>query len=444
MLKETEIGIIPQDWDVVCIEDVASHQKYALSMGPFGSNITKDNFVPQGVPVIRGNNLTTYRFLDSDFAFVSDEKADELVSSNVKPNDIVITHRGTLGQVGIIPEKSKYPRYVVSQSGMKLTCDREQVDPNFVFYWLKSPKGQQELLKNTSQTGVPAIAQPLSSLRKILLPKPSIREQHAIAKILYDLDSKIELNQQMNKTIEAIGKITFKQWFVNFEFPNEEGRPYKSSGGQTVYDEELEEKIPTGWEVRAINDIVTVRGGSTPSTENVEYWDGGQISWCTPKDLSRLDSPILLDTERKITEKGVATISSGLLPVGTVLLSSRAPIGYLAISEIPVAINQGFIAIVCDKAISKYFMLFWLQQNMDTIESRAHGTTFQEINKANFRSIRILVPAEDVLRKFDELVHPLFRTAVENEKGRVILSQMRDLLLPRLMSGKIRVPVEVN
>lgn len=440
--KQTEIGLIPEDWEVRTIDDIKSTNKSALSMGPFGSNIKKEFFVKEGVPIIRGNNLNSYRFLDEDFVFLTEKKADDLRSSNCQPGDIIVTHRGTLGQIGLIPRKSRYKRYVVSQSGMKLSCDESQVISEYVFYFLKSPIGQHLLLRNTSQTGVPAIAQPLTSLRNVLLPVPNINEQKRIAKIFEDLNDKIDLLQKQSKTLEEICNIIFKHWFIDFEFPNEEGKPYKSSGGKLIYNEELRKEIPRGWEIQTINDAVTVKGGSTPSTTNSRYWENGNINWCTPKDLSELKSSVLLDTERKITENGLSTISSGLLPIGTVLLSSRAPIGYLAISEIPVAVNQGFIAVVCNKIISKYFMLFWLYHNLDVVKSRAHGTTFEEINKANFKEIQILVPSKETLKDFDNVVQSLYQKLVKNEKEIIILSETRDMLLPKLMSGKIRVPVE--
>ena len=161
--KQNEIGKIPEEWEVKTIDEIKSGAKSALAMGPFGSNIKKEFFVKEGVPIIRGNNLTSYRFLDDDFVYLTEEKADELRSSNCHPGDIVITHRGTLGQVGLIPRRSRFRRYVISQSGMKLSCDELQALSEYVFYFLKSPIGQRLLLRNTSQTGVPAIAQPLTS-----------------------------------------------------------------------------------------------------------------------------------------------------------------------------------------------------------------------------------------------------------------------------------------
>jgi len=149
----------------------------AFAMGPFGSNIKTENFVQSGVPVIQGRNLNGTRLDESDFVFLTDDKADELSASVVKSGDIVITHRGTLGQVVMIPRISKYPRYVVSQSQMKVSVDEDEMSPEFVTYWLQSSMGQAELFAYASQTGVPAIAQPLASLRKMRVICPPLDEQ---------------------------------------------------------------------------------------------------------------------------------------------------------------------------------------------------------------------------------------------------------------------------
>ena len=265
---------------------------------------------------------------------------------------------------------------------------------------------------------------------------PPENEQRAIASILGELDDKIELNRQMNAALEAIGQAIFKHWFVDFEFPNEDGKPYRSSGGEMV-DSELG-AVPEGWEVTSIGDVVKVVGGGTPSTKNPAFWEGGTHHWTTPKDLSNISSPVLLDTARKITDAGLAKISSRLLPTGTFLLSSRAPVGYTAIAQVPLAVNQGYIAIPPTERLSSLFLLHWTRVNLETIKGRACGTTFQEISKKNFRPIKVAVPTPEILTRFDRTVGRLFERIVANEQESRALISIRDTLLPKLMSGEIR------
>jgi len=248
----------------------------------------------------------------------------------------------------------------------------------------------------------------------IYLPE-SESEQKAIVEVLSSLDDKIDLLHRQNKTLEQLAETLFRQWFV----------------------EEAEES----WEVGTIEDVISVKGGTTPSTSNPDFWDG-EIYWTSPRDLANNASIFLFNTERKITEKGLAQIGSGLLPIGTVLLSSRAPIGYLAITEIPLAINQGYIAIICDKSISNYFMFLWCKANMETIENAGNGSVFQEISKSSFKTLEFVKPPKDKLLKFDKTVEPIFQKIKSNQIQIRTLTQLRDALLPKLMSGEIRIDLE--
>ncbi len=281
---------------------------------------------------------------------------------------------------------------------------------------------------------------------------PPLPEQRAIAHILGTLDDKIELNRRMNETLEAMARALFKSWFVDFDpvRAKMEGRWRRGESlpglpahlydlfPDRLVDSELGE-IPEGWEVKPIGDLAEVVGGSTPKTERPEYWEGGAHNWATPKDLSGISIPVLLDTDRKITDAGLAQISSGLLPKGTVLLSSRAPIGYLAIAETPVAINQGFIAMKARPGISNLFLLRWASAAHDEIVSHANGSTFLEISKTSFRPIRTVVPSTPVMEAFDRMSRPLFRKVVENERASRTLAAIRDALLPKLISREPRV-----
>lgn len=294
---------------------------------------------------------------------------------------------------------------------------------------------------------IPSTTRSAVYVRELNIP-PRV-EQEKIADILGSLDDKIELNRQLNCTLEAIAKAIFKAWFLDFEPIKAKVAGATGFRGmpQTVFDQ-LPERftdselgpVPQGWDYVPIGDLVDVIGGGTPSTKNASFWEGGENAFCTPKDLSRLSAPVLLDTERHITQAGVDKISSGQLPVGTVILSSRAPIGYLALAETPVSVNQGIIAMVTGE-IPNTYVLLWTQANMEVIESRAGGSTFAEISKKNFKPIPSLRPDETTLKAFDDLVKPLFDRIASNEREAQTLSAIRDTLLPKLISGELRVPV---
>ncbi len=281
---------------------------------------------------------------------------------------------------------------------------------------------------------------------------PDFNEQRAIAHILGTLDDKIELNRKMSQTLEEMARGLFKAWFVDFEpvrakmqgcWQRGQSLPGLPAHLYDLFPDRLVEselgEIPEGWEVKYISELAEVVGGSTPRTEHAEYWEGGTHCWATPKDLSALLVPVLLDTERKITDAGLSQVNSGLLPKGTVLLSSRAPIGYLAIAEVPVAVNQGFIAMKPRQGVSNLFLLRWAHAAHNEILSHANGSTFLEISKTNFRSIRVVSPRDPVMNAFDQLSHPMYCKVVQNERESRTLAALRDALLPRLIRGELRV-----
>ena len=279
-------------------------------------------------------------------------------------------------------------------------------------------------------------------------PVPSSNEQRTIADVLGALDDKIEQNRRTMQVLEQLARAIFRAWFVDFEpvkakaagaasFPSM-SQPVFDALPTRFADSEIG-PLPEDWKVKAIGDVVTTKGGGTPNTKNPEYWDGGEHCWVTPKDMSRLSHPILLDTERHITDAAINSISSGMLPVGTVLMSSRAPVGYLGIAKVPTAINQGFIAMVCDGPLPPIYVLNWALISMDVIKAHASGTTFPEISKKNFRPLPVVLPTGDVIAAYQQTSDPILELLAACVKENMQLTQVRDYLLPKLLSGTVRM-----
>ena len=324
-----------------------------------------------------------------------------------------------------------------SQDFVNWVCS-DKLNPHFLKYALLS---EQRALRMFAVGSVHStIYFPEVKGFNLCMPPRAIQDQ--IVATLGALDDKIGLNRRMNQTLEAMARALFRDWFVDFGPTRAKmagTARYLSDDLWSLFPDGLDtDGKPEGWEVSTIGDEVRVVGGSTPSTKEPFFWDGG-INWATPKDLSNLAAPVLLETSRTITQAGLAKISSGLLPVGAVLLSSRAPIGYLAIAEVPVAINQGFIGMICDKRLSNVFAWLWTLESMEAILAKANGSTFQEISKGNFRPLPVVMPKDSILKSFDALVKPIYQRIAQNEKESRTLAQTRDLLLPRLMSGELRI-----
>jgi type I restriction enzyme S subunit len=357
-----------------------------------------------GIPLIATNCVNNTNLYPSyeNLRYVSQETYDNWFRSHPQPGDILLTLKGSQnGAVCLVPDPVGF---VIAQDMVALRIDENIIDPLFVFAVLRSPDVQSQI-KNLDVSGViPHLKK--SDFDKLILPYPEPPIQKEIGDFYFNLSCKIDLLHRQNKTLEAIAETLFRQWFI--------------------------EEAQEDWEEGPLDDVISVKGGTTPSTKEPEYWDG-DIHWTSPRDLSNHNSVFLFDTDRKITEKGLAQIGSGLLPIGTVLLSSRAPIGYLAITDIPVAINQGYIAIICDKSISNYFMYLWCKANMKEIKNAGNGSVFQEISKSNFKTLEIQIPSSRILDNFERAISPTFEKIKANQKQIQTLEKLRDTLLPKLM-----------
>jgi restriction endonuclease S subunit len=365
------------------------------------------------------------------------------------PGDLFVSLKGAtkdgemIGSVARVP--ASVPSGRLTQDTVKLEFrEVDRPTSNFIYWVLRTPQYRTYCAGRARGSAVVA----LSREDFLTYPVPAITSTRMrIVDVLEELDEKIELNRRMNATLGAIAGALFQSWFVDFDPVRAklDGRqPFGLDEATAAlfpatFQDSKAGHIPSGWAIKPVGEVIECVGGGTPSTAEPKYWEGGTHHWTTPKDFSSLQAPILLDTDRKLTDAGISKISSGLLPAGTLLLSSRAPVGYLAIVDMPVAINQGFIAMKCNERASNYFMLNWCQTNMAEIESRATGTTFAEISKQNFRPIPVVLPLKELMAAFTARVSPLYAQVTANLHQSRTLATLRDTLLPELLSGRLRV-----
>ena len=415
--------------------------------------VTSDSSITYGVVKPGDEDIAGVRLVRSGdvIASITDLKklrtitrkvSDQYKRTILEGGELLVSLVGNPGEVMIAPEHFSGHNIARQVAMIRLKSD---FNNRYVYYSFKSPK-TRSVLTSLSKGSVQQVIN-LSDLQQLEMDVPSLEVQKAISHILGTLDDKIELNQKMNQTLEEIAKAIFKSWFVDFDpvRAKAEGRPtglppeISDFFPDELVDSEIGE-IPKGWEVKTISDLAECAGGATPSTKNPDFWEDGRHMWTSPKDLSASKSIHLLETDRKITEAGLKKISSGLLPIGTVLLSSRAPVGYLALTTEPTAINQGYIALKPKNGVSNYFLLHWCQSNLDEIKNRASGTTFAEISKAAFRPIPAVEPCNDVMGRFHKFVAPLYERVLISSKEIKTLSELRDTLLPKLISSELRIP----
>lgn len=428
-------------------------------MGPFGSKLKTENFVQAGTPVIRGGNLTDSKFNDNGLVFVDDAKADELKSAWAFPLDIVITHRGTLGQAAIIPASATHKKYIVSQSQMKLSIDQSKADPYFIYYFLNSPIGQQRLLANTSQVGVPAIAQPTGSIKAIEIDLPEyVEDQAAIARVLRSFDDKIELNRRLSETLEATAQALFQSWFVDFDpvRAKASGEAHESICQRlgltpellAMFPDRLVEselgEIPEGWEVRPAGQLSDIGIGKTPPRKEIEWFSNNpeHYRWISIRDMGQADA-FARQSGETLTPEAVERFNIRRVPDYTVLLSFKLTVGRLAITDGEMTTNEAIahFKLGGESGVTTEFLYFYLK-SFDFDRLGSTSSIAEAVNSRMIRDLPVLAPIKDLMTAFSlqtrDLLHEI--RAIGREADNLI--QTRDALLPKLLSGEVTVPPE--
>lgn len=362
--------------------------------------------------------------IDFEHAYkISEEDYKKIISrSKVDQWDILISMIGAYCGFCCI-ESSTQTDYAIKNVGLFKIGD--ELKCRWLYYYLTSPQGKEQLSILRSGSSQPYI--PLGALRNLDIPVPSTQYMELTISILKSLDDKIELNRRINENLEQQAQALFKSWFVDFE-PFKDGKFVDSELGM----------IPEGWRVGTLEEIGQIIGGGTPSKANSSFYCENGIPWITPKDLSINKSKYISRGENDITEIGYRNSSAKKIPAGSVLFSSRAPIGYIAIANNEVTTNQGFKSVIPTKAGTCFIYLF-LQLYKKYIESLATGSTFKEASGALMKSLKLKIPPQSIFENFEFMLNPLFSQQCVLESEIDHLSKLRDTLLPRLMSGELAI-----
>ena len=346
----------------------------------------------------------TGKYISQTSEFLTADAIKKFNIPIIPAGTLLMSFKLTVGRLGFT-EYNMCSNEAIAQLPIK---DPDIVDKNYLYYYLKNFN-----FDSLSSTSSIATAVNSKTVKNISVNLPPLDRQKKIANILGSLDEKIELNRRMNETLEQLGQALFRHYFVD----NPEAK---------------------SWDDVKVGELVDIKGGGTPSTKNSSFW-GGDIVWSSPRDLANQRCHFLMRTDKTITKQGLSKISSGMLPAGTLLLSSRAPIGYIAFAGVDMAINQGYIAFLPKAKLSNYFIYFWLKNNIQKIKDSANGSTFLEISKTAFRNIYIKQPNQLLHNKFQYEAMIILDKIRDNEAEIYNLTSLRDSLLPKLISGEIEV-----
>jgi type I restriction enzyme, S subunit len=430
------------DWPLMTIAECASGEPYSTQIGPFGEKIRAQNYTVNGAPVLRGTNVNPEgRFHDDDFVFIDPALADREFNKFVcEADDVILCHKGTLGKIGIVPKRSRFKRYIMGNSMMKVRCDRSKLEPLYLYYWLCSRDGQHYLFSRVSQVGVPQIQRPLGTLREAMIPVPPLTEQKAIAAVLGSLDDKIELNRRMNATLEAMVRALFQSWFVDFDPVRAklDGRQPTDLDPATtaLFPNEFEDSelgpIPKGWRVGKLGEVAM-----------------NPRRTVSPKDIRPNTPYIALEhmPRRSIALdqwSGSAEVTSGKFEFRKreILFGKLRPYFH----KVGIAPLDGVCStdiLVIAPSTPEWFGFVLGHASSDELVNFTNlastGTKMPRTNWSDISCFAVVLPREDIAEAFTDFVVPIADLIISNAHTARRLAAARDALLPKLLSGEIKL-----
>lgn len=400
-------------------EHIATQKGYAFKSGWFCDS---------GRPVVKVKDFTANSVDPIGVTHVSEEIAVQYLKYQLRTGDVVIQTVGSWpsAPASVVGKCIRIPRSVdrslLNQNAVKIS-PLSSLDGGFLYYTLKNP-AFSEYIVGTAQGAASQAAITLESIRGYKINLPPLPIQRKIAGILSAYDDLIENNLRRIKILEEIAQSLYREWFVHFRFPSHES--------VKMVDSELG-MIPEGWEWKKVGDVFEILGGGTPSTTNEEFWTDGDIQWYSPRDLTAQSTMFIEKSAVQINELGLKKSSAKMFPAYSVMLTSRATIGAIAINTVPSCTNQGFITCIPSAEVPLYFLHQWLKANVETFILNASGSTFKEISKGVFKGLDFLVPNADLVQQYQQVVSPLADQLLNLQRRNQNLRRTRDLVLQKII-----------
>lgn len=338
---------------------------------------------------------------------------------------------GLLGSTAIVPEDN---RYLHNQRIGLISCN-ESLNKDFAYYLFMTQSVRQQISRSASGTKVKHTSP--EKIYDVQVDIPKIQTQKNIAFFLSSLDKKIQINNQINQELEAMAKTLYDYWFVQFDFPDQNGKPYKSSGGKMVYHPELKREIPEGWGVAKVEDIAQTGSGGTPKSTNVSYYSNGEIPWINSGEL---EQTVITSTSNFITEEGLNNSSAKLFPSGTILVAMYgATAGKVSFLTFEASTNQAICAIMLTDIRMRYYLKNVIEDLYQYLVKLSTGSARDNLSQDMIKNIKVVIPSNDILDRFYDFSNNIIKEITKKQQENEQLTQLRDWLLPMLMNGQVKV-----
>ncbi|MBL9105219.1 MAG: restriction endonuclease subunit S [Myxococcales bacterium] len=445
----TEATVLPPGWRSCVLDDLKADVANAIVGGPFGSELVRADYVEDGVPVIRGTNLGTgeRRFYTDDFVYVSDAKADDLGRHIARPGDVVVTQRGTLGQVGLVPAGTRWPRFLLSQSQMKLTCDPARADPEYIYYWMLTPEVRDYTERHAITTGVPHTNLAILRQTPVRLPPPG--QQRAIARALGAIDERIVVCETQSDELDRLARLVFRAWFVEFApaYANRDDTTHESVDNleQVLFPDHLIHtdqlgRIPHNWTPTPLASLAAFNNGTAFAAADLcarTHPNGRPII-----KIGEIKRGITAQTQYAHNPRRARPIDDGAL-----LMSwsgnPQTSIGTFLWYGGPGWLNQHIFHVEPPAPHWRaytYCLLRELQPRFVEFARSKQTTGLGHVTQADLRALHVARPPEPVVKAFDRRVAPVFARIAANGHNLRELVRARHHLLLALTRGQLTAP----